>query len=138
MSTSTNPIVRFASFNLAVISLSCIGFSQTSQTAQTSEKKQLARAVVADTSCESEVRPIKRVNKLGKPIAESYSERQIFEAASSRLARELAAMEKTDEPAALKKILAILNEHAPKYYESTIAAAAAEAAETAEAAAAPA
>ena len=26
-------------------------------------------------------------------------------------------MEKTDEPTALKKILAILNEHAPKYYE---------------------
>ena len=49
---------------------------------------------------------------------QSYSERQIFEAASSRLARELAAMEKTDEPAALKKILAILNEHAPKYYEA--------------------
>ena len=49
---------------------------------------------------------------------QSYSERQIFEAASSRLARELAAMEKTDEPAALQKILAILNEHAPKYYET--------------------
>ncbi len=47
---------------------------------------------------------------------QSYSERQIFEAASSRLARELAAMEKTDEPSALQKILAILNEHAPKYY----------------------
>jgi CarD family transcriptional regulator len=27
-------------------------------------------------------------------------------------------MEKTDEPAALKKILAILNEYAPKYYEA--------------------
>ena len=49
---------------------------------------------------------------------QSYSERQIFEAASSRLARELAAMEKTDEQGALKKILAILNEYAPKYYES--------------------
>src|SRR6478672_7909296 len=49
---------------------------------------------------------------------QSYSERQIFEAASSRLARELAAMEKTDEPTALQKILAILNEHAPKYYEA--------------------
>ena len=49
---------------------------------------------------------------------QSYSERQIFDAASSRLARELAAMEKTDEPTALKKILAILNEHAPKYYEN--------------------
>jgi CarD family transcriptional regulator len=46
---------------------------------------------------------------------QSYSERQIFEAASSRLARELAAMEETDEPAALKKILVILNEAAPKY-----------------------
>jgi CarD family transcriptional regulator len=53
---------------------------------------------------------------------QSYSERQIFEAASSRLARELAAMEKTDEPTALKKILAILNEHAPKYYETPAAA----------------
>ena len=49
---------------------------------------------------------------------QSYSERQIFEAASSRLARELAAMEKTDEPAALQKILAVLREHAPQYYES--------------------
>jgi CarD family transcriptional regulator len=46
---------------------------------------------------------------------QSYSERQIFEAASSRLARELAAMEEVDEPTALKKILAILNEAAPKY-----------------------
>ena len=49
---------------------------------------------------------------------QSYSERQIFEAASSRLARELAAMEKTDEPAALKKILEILNAAAPQYYEA--------------------
>ena len=48
---------------------------------------------------------------------QSYSERQIFEAAASRLARELAAMEKTDEPAALKKILEILNEAAPQYYD---------------------
>ncbi|GLT00910.1 CarD family transcriptional regulator [Sphingobium jiangsuense] len=46
---------------------------------------------------------------------QSYSERQIFEAASSRLARELAAMEGTDEPSALKKILEVLNEAAPKY-----------------------
>jgi CarD family transcriptional regulator len=53
---------------------------------------------------------------------QSYSERQIFEAASSRLARELAAMEKTEEPAALKKILAILNEHAPKYYDTPASA----------------
>ena len=40
---------------------------------------------------------------------QSYSERQIFEAASSRLARELAAMEAVDEPTALKQILEILN-----------------------------
>jgi len=46
---------------------------------------------------------------------QSYSERQIFEAASSRLARELGAMEGTDEPGALKKILEVLNEAAPKY-----------------------
>ena len=46
---------------------------------------------------------------------QSYSERQIFEAASSRLARELAAMEGVDEPGALRKILAILNEAAPKF-----------------------
>ena len=52
---------------------------------------------------------------------QSYSERQIFEAASSRLARELAAMEKTDEPAALAKILEIPNEYAPKYYEQQTA-----------------
>ena len=46
---------------------------------------------------------------------QSYSERQILEAASSRLARELAAMEGVDEPGALRKILAILNEAAPKF-----------------------
>jgi CarD family transcriptional regulator len=49
---------------------------------------------------------------------QSYSERQIFEAASSRLARELAAMEDTDEPAALAKILDILNVAAPQYYDT--------------------
>jgi CarD family transcriptional regulator len=47
---------------------------------------------------------------------QSYSERQIFEAASSRLARELGAMEESDEKSAQLKILQILNEHAPKYY----------------------
>ena len=47
---------------------------------------------------------------------QSYSERQIFEAASSRLARELGAMEESDEKTAQAKILQILNEHAPKYY----------------------
>jgi CarD family transcriptional regulator len=46
---------------------------------------------------------------------QSYSERQIFEAAASRLARELAAMEQVDEPTALKKILEILNKAAAIY-----------------------
>ncbi|WP_221792385.1 CarD family transcriptional regulator [Aquisediminimonas sediminicola] len=43
---------------------------------------------------------------------QSYSERQIFEAATSRLARELAAMEQTDEPGAQNKILDILRQAA--------------------------
>ena len=46
---------------------------------------------------------------------QSYSERQIFEAASSRLARELAAMEQVDEPKALEQILEILNKAAAIY-----------------------
>jgi CarD family transcriptional regulator len=40
---------------------------------------------------------------------QSYSERQIFEAASTRLARELGAMEQIDEKKALEKLLEILN-----------------------------
>ena len=43
---------------------------------------------------------------------QSYSERQIFEAATSRLARELAAMEQVDEPTAQEKILEILRKAA--------------------------
>ncbi len=43
---------------------------------------------------------------------QSYSERQIFEAAVSRLARELAAMEEIDEPAAQEKILQVLKKAA--------------------------
>jgi CarD family transcriptional regulator len=39
---------------------------------------------------------------------QSYSERQIFEAATSRLARELAAMRQVDEPTAQEEILQIL------------------------------
>jgi CarD family transcriptional regulator len=46
---------------------------------------------------------------------QSYSERQIFEAAASRLARELAAMEQVDEPTALKKLVEILKESAAIY-----------------------
>ena len=46
---------------------------------------------------------------------QSYSERQIFEAAASRLARELAAMEQVEEPKALEKIVEILKIAAPAY-----------------------
>ena len=53
---------------------------------------------------------------------QSYSERQIFEAASSRLARELAAMEQIDEPTALVKILEILNKAAAIYNREKAAA----------------
>ena len=49
---------------------------------------------------------------------QSYSERQIFEAASSRLARELGAMEQTDEKSALAKILEILNKAAPIHHKA--------------------
>jgi CarD family transcriptional regulator len=49
---------------------------------------------------------------------QSYSERQIFEAASSRLARELAAMEQTDEKSALAKILEILNKAAVIHHKA--------------------
>jgi CarD family transcriptional regulator len=46
---------------------------------------------------------------------QSYSERQIFEAATSRLARELAAMEQVDEPTAVEKLLEILRKSAAIY-----------------------
>ena len=49
---------------------------------------------------------------------QSYSERQIFEAASSRLARELGAMEQTDEKSALAKILDILNKAAVIHHKA--------------------
>jgi len=52
---------------------------------------------------------------------QSYSERQIFEAASSRLARELAAMEEIEEPRALDKILEILNKAASVYNKDKVA-----------------
>ena len=50
---------------------------------------------------------------------QSYSERQIFEAAASRLARELAAMEQLDEPKALEKLLEILRASAAIYNKSS-------------------
>jgi CarD family transcriptional regulator len=64
------------------------------------------------------------VRDLFRPDApeQSYSERQIFEGATSRLARELAAMEQTDEKAAAAKIIDILKKAAPQYHKATEAA----------------
>ena len=56
---------------------------------------------------------------------QSYSERQIFEAAASRLARELGAMEQTDEKTALEKIHTILRAAAAIYNKSAVPAEAA-------------
>ena len=53
---------------------------------------------------------------------QSYSERQIFEAAASRLARELAAMEQVDEPKALERIIEILRDAAAIYNKEKTAA----------------
>src|SRR5881394_1821252 len=53
---------------------------------------------------------------------QSYSERQIFEAATSRLARELAAMEQVDEPTAQEKILEILRKAAAIHNKDKIPA----------------
>jgi CarD family transcriptional regulator len=63
---------------------------------------------------------------------QSYSERQIFEGATSRLARELAAMEQLDEKGAAEKILDILKKHAPIHAAKAAATAAAAAAAAAE------
>ena len=49
------------------------------------------------------------LSRPGDAPEKSYPERQIFEAASPRLARELGAMEQIDEKAALEKLLDILN-----------------------------
>ncbi|MFT8736611.1 MAG: CarD family transcriptional regulator [Zymomonas mobilis] len=46
---------------------------------------------------------------------QSYSERQIFEGAASRLARELGAMENTDEAQALDKIFDVLKAAAEEH-----------------------
>ena len=53
---------------------------------------------------------------------QSYSERQIFEAASTRLARELGAMEQVDEKKALEKILDILNKAASVHHKVRVEA----------------
>ena len=53
---------------------------------------------------------------------QSYSERQIFEAASTRLARELGAMEQIDEKAALEKLLDILNKAAVIHHKVKVEA----------------
>jgi CarD family transcriptional regulator len=45
---------------------------------------------------------------------QSYSERQLYESARNRLAREVAVVEQTDDEKAVEKIEAILNEATKK------------------------
>ena len=47
----------------------------------------------------------------GQP-EQSYSERQLYEAALARMAREVAAVEKTDEPTAVKRVEGMLTKKA--------------------------
>src|SRR3546814_20703360 len=54
---------------------------------------------------------------------QSYSERQIFEGATSRLARELAALEEVDEQTAQEKILDILRKAAALQDRTSVVAA---------------
>src|ERR1700743_916015 len=51
------------------------------------------------------VRDLRRAS--GQP-EQSYSERQLYEAALARMAREVAAVEKTDEPTAVKRVEGML------------------------------
>lgn len=56
---------------------------------------------------------------------QSYSERQLFEAALGRLAREVAAIEKLDEAGAVQKIVAVLSKAAQSNREKALEAEAA-------------
>ncbi len=51
---------------------------------------------------------------------QSYSERQLFEAAIGRLAREVAAIEKLDEAGAVQKITAVLSKAAQAYRDKAL------------------
>ena len=48
---------------------------------------------------------------------QSYSERQLYEAARERLSREVAVIEKTDEQKAIEKMETILNNSNPRSEE---------------------
>ncbi|MBS3961039.1 MAG: CarD family transcriptional regulator, partial [Sandarakinorhabdus sp.] len=59
-----------------------------------------------DLVCIAEV--VRDLHRAEDQPEQSYSERQIFEAAISRLAREVAAMKNIDEPAAQREIEEVL------------------------------
>ncbi|NWG45753.1 MAG: CarD family transcriptional regulator [Alphaproteobacteria bacterium] len=55
---------------------------------------------------------VRDLHRAGGQPEQSYSERQLYEAAIDRMARELAAVERIDENAALKRLEAVLQKEA--------------------------
>jgi CarD family transcriptional regulator len=55
---------------------------------------------------------VRDLHRAGDQPEQSYSERQLYESALDRMARELAAVEKTDRETALKKLSASLSKRA--------------------------
>ena len=51
---------------------------------------------------------VRDLHRAGGQPEQSYSERQLYEAALARMAREVAAVEKTDEPTAVKRVEGML------------------------------
>src|ERR1043166_4275873 len=51
---------------------------------------------------------VRDLHRAGGQPEQSYSERQLYEAALARMAREVAAVEKTDEPTAVKRVETML------------------------------
>lgn len=70
MSTTTNSIVRIASFGLAAFGLSCVSYAQTESLP---EKKPSTKIVSDNPTCRSEVLPIKRTKKPSKSVAADWT-----------------------------------------------------------------
>ncbi|HVV64190.1 MAG TPA: CarD family transcriptional regulator [Rhizomicrobium sp.] len=55
---------------------------------------------------------VRDLHRAGGQPEQSYSERQLYEAALARMAREVAAVERTDEPTAVKRVETMLTKKA--------------------------
>ena len=55
---------------------------------------------------------VRDLHRAGGQPEQSYSERQLYEKALARMAREVAAVEKTDEPTAVKRVEGMLTKKA--------------------------